>query len=57
MIKTIETSARGAVYASPKCVELEILTQGTILTGSTFMEKNWNSAPEGYNMDDTTFNW
>lgn len=57
MIKTIETSARGAVYASPKCVELEMLTQGTILTGSTLVGQDWNSSPEGYDMDNATFNW
>lgn len=57
MIKTIETSARGTAYASPECVEMEMLTQGTVLTGSTIMEMNWNSAPEGYDMDNATFNW
>ena len=53
MIKTDNKTARGAVYSSPKCVELEILTQGTVLTGSTFL----NSTPEGYDMDKADFNW
>jgi hypothetical protein len=56
MIKTIEKSAK-RLYASPKCVELEILAQGTVLTGSSLMEKNWNSTPEGYDIDKDAFNW
>lgn len=56
MIKAIEKSAK-RLYVSPKCVELEILAQGTVLTGSSLMEKNWNSTPEGYDIDKDAFNW
>lgn len=44
-------------YVSPECNEINLVVDGTILSASIVLEKNWNSAPEGYDVDNDVFNW
>lgn len=43
----------GAVYTAPECVELEVITEGTVLSASTGI----GASSEGYDVDDEKFNW
>jgi hypothetical protein len=47
--KTIENVG----YSSPTCVEMEIVTEGTVLSSSTMT----TTSPEGYDVDNEVFNW
>ena len=40
-------------YSSPECVELEVITEGTLLSLSTGV----TASPEGYDVDKEEFNW
>lgn len=43
----------GATYSAPECVELEVITEGTVLSASTGI----GASPEGYDVDKEVFNW
>ena len=47
--KTIEDVG----YSSPTCVEVEFVTEGTVLSSSTMT----TASPEGYDVDNEVFNW
>lgn len=41
------------MYSSPECIELEVVTEGTVLSSSTMT----TASPEGYDVDNEVFNW
>ena len=43
----------GAAYSAPETVELEVITEGTILSVST----GFGASQEGYNVDNDEFKW